>query len=149
MAERTPPPKLPKFALDVQVFLLRRQWMGSFNRQLMVITTTGRKSGKKFTIPIGFAPDGRDFLAFNLGGGSNWYKNLLTNPRATLEVMGEKVEVHTESLTSPEQRRAAIEVYQRERPEMFSRFFEADASEPTDQLLTKMDKILFVRFTRV
>jgi deazaflavin-dependent oxidoreductase (nitroreductase family) len=122
--------------------------MGGLNRQLMVITTTGRKSGKKFTIPIGFAPDGRDLLAFNLGGGSNWYKNLLANPQVRLEVMGEKFEAHAEALNTPEQRHTAIEVYKRERPEMFARFFEADASEPTDQLLEKMNKVIFVRFKR-
>ena len=44
--------KSAKFAMGVQIFLLRRGWMGKMDDFVMIITTTGRKSGKKFTTPI-------------------------------------------------------------------------------------------------
>jgi deazaflavin-dependent oxidoreductase (nitroreductase family) len=141
------PPQMAKWMLNAQVFLLRRGWMGPMNRQLMVLTTTGRKSGKTYSIPVGFAPDGSDVWAFTLSGGrSNWYRNIQVNPRVTLEIQGKTIQADGELMNTPEQRRQAIEVYKRERPEMFERFFKVSHTLPTDELLTQMGDIRFARF---
>ncbi len=46
------------------------------------LTTTGRKSGKKFTAPIWFVVDDPSTVLVQhvRGEPSNWYKNLLKNP---------------------------------------------------------------------
>jgi deazaflavin-dependent oxidoreductase (nitroreductase family) len=56
----------------------------------LLLTTTGRRSGQLRTTPLIFAPDGDDYLVVASMGGApdhpQWYKNLLANPRAQIQV---------------------------------------------------------------
>jgi deazaflavin-dependent oxidoreductase (nitroreductase family) len=137
---------MPRWMLDAQVFLLRRQWMGPMNRQLMVITTTGRKSGKRHTIPIGFVPDGDTLLAFTIGGVSNWYRNVLVNPRATLEVQGRTFDALARDIIDPAELRQVIEVYRKAQPGLFQRFFGAPPDAPEAELAKIPERVKFIRF---
>lgn len=60
---------------------------------------TGRKSGKKFSIPIWFVLEGDRLLLLPvLGTRSKWYKGVLKNPAVELEVSGKKVDARASSL---------------------------------------------------
>jgi deazaflavin-dependent oxidoreductase (nitroreductase family) len=65
--------------------------------QLMVLTTTGAKSGKERTTLIGFRKDGDRIVAIASGNGSPsdpaWYRNLQARPIATVEVGPDKFKV--------------------------------------------------------
>ena len=60
----------------------------------MLLTTTGRKSGKQRTIPVYYVPDGKKLVAvcenFGLKTASSWPKNLLADPRARIEIAGRR-----------------------------------------------------------
>lgn len=64
---------------------------------ILVLSTTGRKSGEVRAVPISYFRDGvRYFIvASNWAQEKNaaWYFNLKANPRATLEVNGETIPV--------------------------------------------------------
>lgn len=142
------PPYQPKWLLKVQVWLLRRRWLPMFNRQCMVITTTGRKSGQKRTIPIGYVRDGNSYLALNAGGKSNWYQNLLSNPCVTLEVDGKGFDAYAEpiAVNLPEQLQYVLDVYRRERPGTFENFFGIALDKPIEELMDIGKYIAFMRF---
>ncbi|MFH8606889.1 nitroreductase/quinone reductase family protein [Streptomyces sp. NPDC018029] len=57
---------------------------------LLLLTTTGAKSGKKHTTPLGFVRDGETLLVIgsNLGGPRHpdWYHNVLAHPTVTVEL---------------------------------------------------------------
>ncbi|MET9953046.1 nitroreductase/quinone reductase family protein [Streptomyces sp. NPDC006339] len=64
---------------------------------LLLLTTTGARSGNPHTTPLGFVrdgdpdgPDGERLLVVGSAGGSHrhpdWYRNLLANPRVTVEI---------------------------------------------------------------
>ncbi|MEO3798250.1 nitroreductase/quinone reductase family protein [Nonomuraea sp. B10E15] len=58
--------------------------------RLLLLTTTGARSGKPHTTPLGYLPDGgeRTLVIASAGGAPNnpaWYHNLKANPRATVE----------------------------------------------------------------
>ena len=59
----------------------------------LLLTTTGRRSGKHRTTPLIFAPDADDYLVVASMGGApdhpQWYRNLLANPRAEIQVKAE------------------------------------------------------------
>lgn len=63
----------------------------------LLLTTTGRKSGKERTTPLIFARDGDDYLVVaSVGGMPNhpaWYLNLLDEPNARIQVKGEHIDV--------------------------------------------------------
>jgi deazaflavin-dependent oxidoreductase (nitroreductase family) len=70
---------------------------------ILLLTTTGRRSGEPRTTPLIFAPDGDDYLVIASQGGAprhpNWYLNLLAEPRAEIQVKADKfvVTAHTAS----------------------------------------------------
>jgi deazaflavin-dependent oxidoreductase (nitroreductase family) len=58
--------------------------------RLILLTTTGARSGAPHTTPLGYLPDGgeRILVIASAGGSSShpdWYHNLLAHPRATVE----------------------------------------------------------------
>jgi deazaflavin-dependent oxidoreductase (nitroreductase family) len=64
---------------------------GGFDRvPMLLLTTTGRKSGKKHTTPLAYQPDGDDIYVFgSFAGGPRhpaWYHNLVADPDVTVEV---------------------------------------------------------------
>lgn len=63
----------------------------------LLLTTTGRRSGKARTSPLIFARDGDDYLVVGSVGGRpnnpNWYHNLLADPRARIQVRGDVFDV--------------------------------------------------------
>lgn len=60
------------------------------NARLILLTTTGARTGQPHTTPVGYLPDtdGRMLVIASAGGAPKhpaWYHNLLANPRATVE----------------------------------------------------------------
>lgn len=57
--------------------------------RLLLITTTGARSGVRHTVPVGYLPDGDRVLIIGSGGGSPkhpaWFHNLRANPSLTVE----------------------------------------------------------------
>ena len=60
----------------------------------MLLTTTGRKSGKQHTIPVAYVRDGKKVVAVSSNVGlqtaANWPKNLLADPRGTHRDLGHR-----------------------------------------------------------
>jgi deazaflavin-dependent oxidoreductase (nitroreductase family) len=59
-------------------------------RQLLLLTTTGRRSGEARTTPMMYVPDGDRRLVIAANAGAvrhpDWYLNLLAAPRVHVEV---------------------------------------------------------------
>jgi deazaflavin-dependent oxidoreductase (nitroreductase family) len=83
---------------------------GMHRERLVLLTTTGRKSGKRRTAPMMFhrEPDRLLVIASNAGapGDPDWYRNLRENPRATVEVGDEKYDAIATPLQGEERDRA-------------------------------------------
>ena len=63
----------------------------------LLLTTTGRKSGAPRTTPLIHGRDGGDYLVVASMGGAprhpNWYRNLLADPAAHVQVRAEHMDV--------------------------------------------------------
>ncbi len=83
-----------KAMVSVGVFLYRLTGGGIGGRvqslPVLLLTTTGRKSGKTRTVPVGFLRDGSAYviIASNAGLPQNpaWFLNLKSHPEATIQV---------------------------------------------------------------
>ena len=144
VAER-PPALLFKVANVVLGFLLRRN-IGPVKEALMLVTTTGRRTGKPHTTPIGYVYDGDTILSFTLGGVSDWYKNVLKQPRATLTVKGKRLVAVGQPVEGDAAILAVLQVYKQRRPQDMKRFFGVDPDGPPDQLLAAQQRVKFVRW---
>jgi deazaflavin-dependent oxidoreductase (nitroreductase family) len=78
--------------------------------KVLLLTTTGRKSGKAYTTPLGVFdhPSGYLIVASNAGLPANpaWYYNLKSNPQVTVQVL-DKVIPATADVLSGEARTLA------------------------------------------
>src|SRR5262245_59652917 len=62
-------------------------------RQLLLLTTTGARSGREHTTPMMYVPDDDRLLVFASNAGApkhpDWYRYLVAHPEVTVEVAGE------------------------------------------------------------
>jgi deazaflavin-dependent oxidoreductase (nitroreductase family) len=62
-------------------------------RPLLLLTTTGARSGRAHTTPLMFVPDGDRLLVIASNAGASrdpdWYGNLQATPQVTVEAAGE------------------------------------------------------------
>ena len=74
---------------------------------VLLLTTTGRKSGRRRTTPLLYLEDGgRYAVVASVGGAPQhpaWYLNLRADPRATVEIADRKRAVRAET-AGPEER---------------------------------------------
>jgi deazaflavin-dependent oxidoreductase (nitroreductase family) len=138
-------PFYAKQMFRLQVFLLRHNLAKRLGGIAMVITTTGRTTGKRRSTPIGYLRDGANVLAFTYPH-HHWYKNLRKNPEALLTIRGEEIPVHADILEDAAERRRYLETYQRERPGMFARMYKLAPTAGIEEILGAAKDRVFVRF---
>jgi len=80
---------------------------------LLLLTTTGRKTGKPRTTPLLYLRDGDRWVVIASNGGADWepgwWLNLRAGGTGTVDIQGEKVTVTGTEIQEPER----AEVYQR------------------------------------
>ncbi|MGH7965087.1 MAG: nitroreductase family deazaflavin-dependent oxidoreductase [Candidatus Binatia bacterium] len=79
------------------------------NMPVLLLTTTGAKSGRKIIKPLVYTTDGERLVVIASFGGSPqhpaWYHNLVANPEATVEVGSERFRVKATVTTGEERQR--------------------------------------------
>jgi deazaflavin-dependent oxidoreductase (nitroreductase family) len=77
------------------------------NAPLLLLTTTGRKSGRPHTTPLMYLADGDRLAVIASKGGHpshpDWYRNIVANPTVRVEVGNESFETRA-SIAEPEER---------------------------------------------
>src|SRR3979409_1423886 len=100
MSSEQPPRKLPPGQIPSDMNAFNRTVIKDFRanrgqltgplagRTLILLTTTGAKSGKERTAVLGFGKDGDRYVVIASGNGAPshpaWYQNLLAGPIATV-----------------------------------------------------------------
>jgi deazaflavin-dependent oxidoreductase (nitroreductase family) len=78
-------------------------------RPVLLLTTTGAKSGRPFTSPLVYLNDGGRMYIFASKAGApshpDWYHNLVANPTVTVEVGTEKYQAKATVITGEERDR--------------------------------------------
>jgi deazaflavin-dependent oxidoreductase (nitroreductase family) len=82
------------------------RWEG---RDLLLLTTRGRKSGREYTTPMVYTRDGDRLLVYASQGGSpdhpDWYLNLVANPDVVVEAGTDRYEAQATPLEGDERDR--------------------------------------------
>jgi deazaflavin-dependent oxidoreductase (nitroreductase family) len=75
----------------------------------LLLTVTGRRTGRELTSPLIFARDGDDYLVVASMGGAPkhplWYLNLQANPQAKIQVRADELAVMARTATADEKPR--------------------------------------------
>jgi deazaflavin-dependent oxidoreductase (nitroreductase family) len=73
--------------------------------RVMVITHTGRKTGKRRRTPVNYAlVDGDIYCTAGFGSGSDWYQNIMANPQVEIWLPDSWWSGVAEEIVDPEQR---------------------------------------------
>jgi deazaflavin-dependent oxidoreductase (nitroreductase family) len=81
-------------------------WRGT---QILLLTTTGRTSGKPRTTPLIYQPDGERFVIVASKGGApehpGWYRNLTRHPEVEVQVGPDVFQATARTATGEERER--------------------------------------------
>ncbi|MFI2336520.1 nitroreductase family deazaflavin-dependent oxidoreductase [Nocardia rhamnosiphila] len=82
------------------------EWNGT---HILLLTTTGRKTGRPRTSALIYGRDGADYLVVASAGGASkhpaWYLNLRANPEAEIRIKAERVRVTAHTAAEAERPR--------------------------------------------
>lgn len=86
---------------------------------VLLLTTTGRKSGQPRTTPLQFeAVDGKFIVGSARGKDSDWFKNILINPRVHVQMGKREFDADAEPVTDPNRVADFIELRVKRHPVM-------------------------------
>jgi deazaflavin-dependent oxidoreductase (nitroreductase family) len=76
------------------------------------ITVTGRKSGRTISIPVWFVlEEDKLYLLPVQGSDTQWYKNVLKNPRIRIDARGAEAEVEAVPVTDAKEVSSVVEKF--------------------------------------
>jgi deazaflavin-dependent oxidoreductase (nitroreductase family) len=82
------------------------EWVG---RQVLILTTTGAKTGEPREIPLTYTRDGDRLVIVASKGGAPthpaWFHNIVANPRVTVELDGKRFEATSHIVDDASERR--------------------------------------------
>ena len=75
----------------------------------LLLTTTGRKTGKPYTTPLIYGQDGNRYMVVGSWGGApkhpQWYLNLVANPEIEVQVAADRFKARATTATGEEKTR--------------------------------------------
>jgi F420H(2)-dependent quinone reductase len=101
---------MPRWATRLHAWVYRRsggRLLGRMAGQpVLLLQTTGRRSGQTHTTPVQYLADGDTFVVVASNAGTArppaWYLNLRANPHAEIDVGGRSVDVRAQEATGQE-----------------------------------------------
>ena len=109
MNDQTKPAELPTWIADhLKLYLESNGEQGHLwnGMPCLLLTTTGRKSGRALQLPLLYGTSGARYLVVASKGGAPdhpaWYLNLEANPQVTLQVGAERFAARARSATAAE-----------------------------------------------
>jgi deazaflavin-dependent oxidoreductase (nitroreductase family) len=118
MAEAKLAPNLPKWMIDHanqyissggkegHMYKVTPPGYSEMSVPSLLLTTTGRKSGEKFTFPLFYGETGKSYIIVASKGGApehpGWYRNLLAHPEVEVQVGTKKLKAKARTATGEE-----------------------------------------------
>jgi deazaflavin-dependent oxidoreductase (nitroreductase family) len=97
-------PTVPPIINRTMKFVLRSPLHGIVDKQILLITFTGRKSGKTYTTPVSYSQSGDQVVIFT---HADWWKNLRNDAPVSLRLRGQELQGLAEPIAEDKQAVAA------------------------------------------
>ena len=109
---------------------------------ILLLTTTGRKSGKKRVTPLQFEKIGNDYyLGAARGLKADWVRNIQVNPRVEVRVGAKQFEGQAEVITDPCRFADFLEVRLQRHPRMVGLIMEKAHGLPRRPSRTQLESL--------
>ena len=145
MRRRRPPLRLLRLANPVVRLVLRSPAHRLLSASLMLLTYTGHRSGRTFTIPVMYARLGDTIVALAVApDAKQWWRTFRIGAHARLRIAGAVSDVRGRLLAGPEGR-AALRAYLERFPRA-ARALGAEVSSSDDELDAALAVVALVAF---
>ena len=102
IASRAPDLRMMRFFNPVISALLRSAFHGLVSGRILLLTYTGRKSGRRYTLPVGYIRDGDALLVVCQHSElKQWWRNLRHDAPVTLLLRGQPVSARADVVENP------------------------------------------------
>ncbi len=98
------PTSVPPIVNKTMKLMLRSPLHGLVSKTILLITFTGRKSGKTYTTPVSYSQFGDQVYVFT---HATWWKNLRSGTPVTLRIRGRELQSLAEPVAADKQAIAA------------------------------------------
>jgi len=103
---------------DGHIYTIVRDGLPEIAVPSLLLTTTGRRSGRKYLFPLFYGPAGDSYFVIASKGGApehpGWYRNILGNPDIEIQVGTRKTPARARTATGEERARLwqkAVEIW--------------------------------------
>jgi deazaflavin-dependent oxidoreductase (nitroreductase family) len=93
-------PSVPPYVNSAMKFVLRSPVHGMVSKTVLLITFTGRKSGKTYTTPVSYSQYDDQVYIFT---HADWWKNLHSGTPVTLRIQGRELQGLAEPVAEDKQ----------------------------------------------
>jgi len=114
-----------------------------------LITVTGRKSGLSRRIVTEYCPyRGKLYIPAAYAPRAQWYRNLMADPRATVQTWQGAESLRVTRVTDPDELVAVCAAFRRRNPLMMDAYLRGLGIQPGDavELAAKRDRVYILRF---
>ena len=110
---RTPQATSPLMKLANRIpRLLAERRIGGIHRQILILETRGRRTGKPHRVPLGWVEmDGGFYLIAPHGEASDWLRNARADSNVTLTLHGRPRPMRAEDVTDAARKEAVVRAY--------------------------------------
>ena len=142
-------PPMPRFMMKLMnpllAALLRSPFHGRFSQQLMLLTFIGKKTGKRYTTPVGYVRQDDHLIVFT---HSAWWKNFRGGAPVSMWIAGKPYRGRAVPVTDPAQIKdrvkALIESHPPERARQMGFWVDNIDSASPQQVLEAVRGVKFV-----
>ena len=143
-------PRAPwmKFVTKAPIFLWRLGLGPISGRILMLITTSGRKSGLPRRAMVEYhILAGKKYAPSGFGDKAQWYKNIMANPRVTIQTADGTERMRAVRVSDDEELLAVYELLKHRNPPFLNWYLQSLGIEPDPaDLIAKKDRLHILRF---
>lgn len=139
-------PTIPPSINAVMKFMLRSPLHGMISKTVLLITFTGRKSGKFFTTPVSYSQAGDRLTIFT---HSTWWKNLKKDAPVTLRLRGRETQGLPETIVDDQQAiTAGLATHLRQVPSdarYYQVTFDENGNPRPDEIVKAVQSVVMIR----
>lgn len=101
------PKGLYRFLSRIPGYLYRIGFSSIFEASMLILSTKGRKSGKTFRVPLGYARKVDCVYVAALYKSSDWYRNAIKNPEVEIQIGKTHMKAHASKVDDLEEKAKA------------------------------------------
>ncbi len=131
-AERAPPDyelepgahnlELSRIYNPIMKLVLRSPLHGVMSKNTMLITYTGRRSGKTYTTPVNYLQEDNEITIFSLRHRT-WWRNLRDGAQVTVKIKGKTLKATTQAIEDNKTVAKGLLTYLQKRPQ-YAKYFQ-------------------------